>query len=121
MSGTQRGPAAWLAGRAQAEVWAGFLSHRTYGSIFSTPLVLALTYVQSGHRCNAPFTPKVLLCGPLGSGKKLQAALLAQKYGLVDSKYLTKVLLAVFCPPRPCVFLADGEEVVTVIFPVLGP
>lgn len=44
----------------------------------------ALTYVQSGHRCNAPFTPKVLLCGPLGSGKKLQAALLAQKYGLVD-------------------------------------
>lgn len=57
--------------------------------------VLALTYVQSGHRCNAPFTPKVLLCGPLGSGKKLQAALLAQKYGLVDSKYLTKS--AAFC------------------------
>uniref|UniRef100_A0A8C6HMK0 Adenylate kinase 8 n=1 Tax=Mus spicilegus TaxID=10103 RepID=A0A8C6HMK0_MUSSI len=44
----------------------------------------ALTYVQSGHRCNAPFTPKVLLCGPLGSGKKLQATLLAQKYGLVN-------------------------------------
>lgn len=60
------------------------------GLIFSTPLVLALTYVQTGHRCNAPFTPKVLLCGPLGSGKKLQAALLAQKYGLVNSKYLTK-------------------------------
>lgn len=44
----------------------------------------ALTYVQSGHRCNAPFTPKVLLCGPLGSGKRLQATLLAQKYGLVN-------------------------------------
>ncbi|XP_060245759.1 adenylate kinase 8 isoform X7 [Meriones unguiculatus] len=44
----------------------------------------ALTYVQTGHRCNAPFTPKVLLCGPTGSGKSLQAALLAQKYGLVD-------------------------------------
>ncbi|XP_036038918.1 adenylate kinase 8 isoform X2 [Onychomys torridus] len=44
----------------------------------------ALTYVQTGHRCNAPFTPKVLLCGPLGSGKSLQAALLAQRYGLVD-------------------------------------
>nr|XP_045014012.1 adenylate kinase 8 isoform X3 [Jaculus jaculus] len=44
----------------------------------------ALTYVQAGHRCNAPFTPKVLLLGPTGSGKKLQAALLAQKYDLVN-------------------------------------
>nr|XP_031533556.1 adenylate kinase 8 isoform X10 [Vicugna pacos] len=44
----------------------------------------ALTYVQSIHRSNAPFTPRVLLCGPVGSGKSLQAALLAQKYGLVN-------------------------------------
>ncbi|XP_029424622.1 adenylate kinase 8 [Nannospalax galili] len=44
----------------------------------------ALTYVQTGRRCNAPFTPKVLLCGPSGSGKSLQATLLAQKYGLVN-------------------------------------
>ncbi|XP_062063281.1 adenylate kinase 8 isoform X4 [Lepus europaeus] len=45
----------------------------------------ALTYVQTHHRSNAPFTPRVLLCGPLGSGKSLQAALLAQKYGLVNA------------------------------------
>ncbi|XP_027946378.1 adenylate kinase 8 isoform X1 [Eumetopias jubatus] len=44
----------------------------------------ALTYVQTNHRSNAPFTPRVLLCGPMGSGKSLQAALLAQKYGLVN-------------------------------------
>ncbi|XP_042537075.1 adenylate kinase 8 [Dipodomys spectabilis] len=44
----------------------------------------ALTYVQTNHRTNAPFTPRVLLCGPVGSGKSLQAALLAQKYGLVN-------------------------------------
>uniref|UniRef100_A0A2K5D2L6 Adenylate kinase 8 n=1 Tax=Aotus nancymaae TaxID=37293 RepID=A0A2K5D2L6_AOTNA len=44
----------------------------------------ALTYVQSNHRTNAPFTPRVLLLGPVGSGKSLQAALLAQKYGLVN-------------------------------------
>ncbi|XP_073761665.1 adenylate kinase 8 isoform X2 [Callorhinus ursinus] len=44
----------------------------------------ALTYVQTNHRSNAPFTPRVLLCGPTGSGKSLQAALLAQKYGLVN-------------------------------------
>ncbi|XP_036185151.1 adenylate kinase 8 [Myotis myotis] len=44
----------------------------------------ALTYVQTNRRSNAPFTPKVLLCGPVGSGKSLQAGLLAQKYGLVN-------------------------------------
>ncbi|XP_006894497.1 PREDICTED: adenylate kinase 8 [Elephantulus edwardii] len=44
----------------------------------------ALTYVQTNHRSNAPFTPRVLLCGPVGSGKSLQAALLAQKYGLIN-------------------------------------
>ncbi|XP_058380362.1 adenylate kinase 8 isoform X2 [Diceros bicornis minor] len=44
----------------------------------------ALTYVQTNRRSNAPFTPRVLLCGPVGSGKSLQAALLAQKYGLVN-------------------------------------
>lgn len=43
----------------------------------------ALTYVRTNHRSNAPFTPRVLLCGPMGSGKSLQAALLAQEYGLV--------------------------------------
>ncbi|KAG8509458.1 Adenylate kinase 8, partial [Galemys pyrenaicus] len=50
------------------------------------PPGVALTYVQSNHRSNAPFTPRVLLCGPRGSGKSLQAALLAQKYGLVNSE-----------------------------------
>ncbi|XP_010625711.1 adenylate kinase 8 isoform X4 [Fukomys damarensis] len=44
----------------------------------------ALTYVLTSHRSNAPFTPRVLLCGPTGSGKSLQAALLAEKYGLVN-------------------------------------
>ncbi|XP_045431143.1 adenylate kinase 8 isoform X2 [Pipistrellus kuhlii] len=44
----------------------------------------ALTYVQTNRRSNAPFTPRVLLCGPVGSGKSLQAGLLAQKYGLIN-------------------------------------
>ncbi|XP_044875440.1 adenylate kinase 8-like [Mauremys mutica] len=43
-----------------------------------------LTFVESQPRSAAPFTPRVLLCGPPGSGKSLQAALLAQKYGLVN-------------------------------------
>lgn len=52
----------------------------------SHPLSPALTYVQTNHRSNAPFTPRVLLLGPMGSGKRLQAALLAQKYGLVNGE-----------------------------------
>ncbi|NXW52055.1 KAD8 kinase, partial [Nyctiprogne leucopyga] len=42
-----------------------------------------LTYVQTRHRSAAPFTPRILFCGPPGSGKSLQAALIAQKYGVV--------------------------------------
>ncbi|XP_021269269.1 adenylate kinase 8 isoform X2 [Numida meleagris] len=44
----------------------------------------ALTYVQTQHRSAAPFTPRMLFCGPPGSGKSLQAALIAQKYGIVN-------------------------------------
>ncbi|XP_053114046.1 proline-rich transmembrane protein 4 isoform X3 [Hemicordylus capensis] len=44
----------------------------------------ALSFVQSRPRSNAPFTPRVVLLGPPASGKRLQAALLAQKYELVS-------------------------------------
>ncbi|KAM6237561.1 adenylate kinase 8 isoform 1-T1 [Spheniscus humboldti] len=43
-----------------------------------------LTYVQTRHRSAAPFTPRILFCGPPGSGKSLQAALITQKYGVVN-------------------------------------
>ncbi|NXA34872.1 KAD8 kinase, partial [Eudromia elegans] len=43
-----------------------------------------LSYVQTRHRSAAPFTPRILFCGPPGSGKRLQAALIAQKYGIVN-------------------------------------
>ncbi|XP_075295782.1 adenylate kinase 8 isoform X3 [Opisthocomus hoazin] len=43
-----------------------------------------LTYVQTQHRSAAPFTPRILFCGPPGSGKSLQAALISQKYGVVN-------------------------------------
>ncbi|KFP75930.1 Adenylate kinase 8, partial [Apaloderma vittatum] len=41
-------------------------------------------YVQTRHRSAAPFIPRILFCGPPGSGKSLQAALVAQKYGVVN-------------------------------------
>ncbi|KAM8996067.1 adenylate kinase 8 isoform 3-T4 [Ara ararauna] len=62
-----------------------------------------LTYVQTRHRSAAPFTPRIVFCGPPGSGKSLQAALLAQKYGVVNipdklvMKILTERLNALDC------------------------
>ncbi|XP_041050413.1 adenylate kinase 8 [Carcharodon carcharias] len=44
----------------------------------------ALSHVQSRHRSNAPYTPRILLHGPPGSGRSLQAALIAEKYRIVN-------------------------------------
>ncbi|XP_044295923.1 adenylate kinase 8 [Varanus komodoensis] len=43
-----------------------------------------LTHVQFPPWTPAPFSPRILLCGPPGSGKSLQAALLVQKYGVIN-------------------------------------
>ncbi|XP_073493951.1 adenylate kinase 8 isoform X3 [Phyllobates terribilis] len=43
-----------------------------------------LTFVLSKPRTLAPYTPRILLYGPPGSGRSLQAALLAQKYDIVN-------------------------------------
>uniref|UniRef100_A0A8U7NK07 Adenylate kinase 8 n=1 Tax=Corvus moneduloides TaxID=1196302 RepID=A0A8U7NK07_CORMO len=62
-----------------------------------------LAFVQSRHRSAAPFTPRILFCGPPGSGKSLQAALIAQKYDVVNIpdnlvlKRLTERLSALDC------------------------
>ncbi|XP_029469694.1 adenylate kinase 8 isoform X4 [Rhinatrema bivittatum] len=48
------------------------------------PEHVVLTFVQSRHRNAAPHTPRILLFGPPGSGKSLQAALMTQKYGIVN-------------------------------------
>ncbi|XP_030647836.1 adenylate kinase 8 [Chanos chanos] len=44
----------------------------------------ALRFVLSRHRSAAPHTPRILLFGPPGSGKSLQARLLAQKYKIIN-------------------------------------
>uniref|UniRef100_A0ACB8EZM7 Adenylate kinase 8 n=1 Tax=Sphaerodactylus townsendi TaxID=933632 RepID=A0ACB8EZM7_9SAUR len=43
-----------------------------------------LTHVRAPPRTPAPFSPRILLCGPPGCGKSLQAALLSQKYGIIN-------------------------------------
>eukprot|EP00111_Clytia_hemisphaerica_P004674 TCONS_00013423-protein len=42
-----------------------------------------LAYLQSKERNNAPHTPRVVLLGPTGAGKREQASLLCSKYHLV--------------------------------------
>ncbi|XP_050837046.1 adenylate kinase 8 isoform X3 [Serinus canaria] len=48
------------------------------------PRHVVLAFVQSRPRSAAPFTPRILFLGPPGSGKSLQAALIAQKYDVVN-------------------------------------
>ncbi|XP_078346811.1 adenylate kinase 8-like [Oculina patagonica] len=43
-----------------------------------------LSYLKMNHRDSAPHTPRVILLGPTGCGKSVQAELLASKYGLVN-------------------------------------
>ncbi|XP_060106622.1 adenylate kinase 8 [Heteronotia binoei] len=43
-----------------------------------------LTHVRAPPRTPAPFSPRIILCGPPGCGKSLQAALLSHKYGIIN-------------------------------------
>ncbi|KAK7094985.1 adenylate kinase 8-like [Littorina saxatilis] len=43
----------------------------------------ALAFLQSQPRSNSPQTPRIVLLGPTGSGKGVQASLLANKYNIV--------------------------------------
>lgn len=49
-------------------------------------IVIVLSYLKMNHRDSAPHTPRVILLGPTGCGKSVQAELLASKYGLVNGK-----------------------------------
>lgn len=43
-----------------------------------------MDYVSRPARSQAPITPRILLIGPYGSGRKTQASALAKKYDIVN-------------------------------------
>lgn len=47
-------------------------------------LFVAFTFLCSKTRSAAPHTPRVILLGPTGAGKGVQAALVANKYNIVN-------------------------------------
>lgn len=54
--------------------------------------VVVMAYLKMNHRDSAPHTPTLILLGPTGCGKSVQAELLASKYGLVNGKLTQKGL-----------------------------
>jgi len=55
-------------------------------------LVVVLSYLKMKNRDHAPHTPRVILLGPTGCGKSVQAELLASKYGLINGKRIHNVV-----------------------------
>ena len=47
-------------------------------------LVIVLNFLCTKPKSNAPFTPRIVLLGPTGSGKSTQAELLSKKYQLIN-------------------------------------
>ena len=45
-----------------------------------------MTFLASRVRSAAPHTPRIVLLGPTGSGKSVQATLLANKYNIVNGR-----------------------------------
>lgn len=59
------------------------------GHFISKPLFsfTVYTFLSSQPRSIAPHTPRIILLGASGSGKGVQASLLANKYNIVNGKY----------------------------------
>ena len=55
-----------------------------------------MTFLCSKTRSAAPHTPRVVLLGATGSGKGVQAALLANKYNIINGENCNSVVMYLF-------------------------
>lgn len=61
-------------------------------------------------RDNAPHTPRVILLGPPGSGKSVQASLLSSKYELVHGMFLLYIYISSECKKYVEVFIVFQQR-----------
>lgn len=63
-----------------------------------------MAYLKMNHRDSAPHTPRLILLGPTGCGKSVQAELLASKYGVVNGKLTQKVYEQTYLSSDPSLY-----------------
>lgn len=49
---------------------------------------IVVTFLHTRFRSAAPVTPHIILLGPTGAGKSVQAAILTEKYQVVNGKLM---------------------------------
>ena len=73
----------------------GCITALVKGSLFNLFVLFGISvvaYLKNCSRTNAPHTPRVILLGPTGSGKSVQAELLASKYNLANGKLRKNIM-----------------------------
>ncbi len=70
--------------------------------------IAVLTFLSKKPRSAAPHTPRVIILGPTGSGKSVQAALLASKYNIVHGQVYQYFNVRLRCQCSKFVVLMDA-------------
>ena len=61
---------------------------------------IVLTFLHTRFRSAAPVTPHIILLGPTGAGKSVQAAILTEKYQVVNGKVMFRYVKGSYCYVR---------------------
>ena len=61
-----------------------FLYHYLTNKFKTRSIFIVIDFVSRPARSHAPITPRILLIGPTGSGRRTQAQALANKYDIVN-------------------------------------
>ncbi len=64
-----------------------------YYTVDIKKIYIVLDFISRPARSHAPVTPRIMLIGPYGSGRRTQAKALANKYEIVNGIYLFIITL----------------------------